>query len=189
MKKIFLFILLGLLMFACEKNPNKIPNTNLNIVEYSISNTTPDKPDSIPYTNPNTPDTIPDANPDTTTNNDVNNMYKDNIYLNNQLNNIIKLEVFRNNVLSTFNLPHNDTIYFTTIEYYMFEGEKYNRFPGDVAYDDYIGSIDSINVFYNDKKYTYINKPYEQGDLEYFFRKHIYTIVIDEEKKNALGWE
>ena len=67
--------------------------------------------------------------------------------------NIIKLEVFRNNELSTFNLTPNDTVYFTTIEYYMYEGENYNEFPGHVAYENYIGSIDSINVFYNEKKY------------------------------------
>ena len=103
--------------------------------------------------------------------------------------NIIKLEVFRNNELSTFNLTPNDTVYFTTIEYYMIEGEKYNEFPGHVAYENYIGSIDSINVFYNEKKYTYINKPYEYGELEYFFAKYICTIVIDDEKKNYLGWE
>jgi hypothetical protein len=91
--------------------------------------------------------------------------------------------------LSTFNLTPNDTVYFTTIEYYMYEGENYFVFPGHVAYENYIGSIDSINVFYNEKKYTYINKPYEYGELEYFFAKYIYTIVIDEGKKKYLGWE
>jgi hypothetical protein len=125
---------------------------------------------------------------DTTLNNDSI-MYVEDIYLNNQLDNIIKLEVFRMGELSTFNLTPNDTVYFTTIEYYMYEGENYFVFPGHVAYENYIGSIDSINVFYNEKKYTYINKPYEYGELEYFFAKYIYTIVIDEGKKSYLGWE
>ena len=127
-------------------------------------------------------------NPDTITIDNAE-LYVEDIYLKNQLDNIIKLEVFRNNELSTFNLMPNDTVYFTTIEYYMYEGENYNEFPGHVAYENYIGSIDSINVFYNEKKYTYINKPYEYGELEYFFAKYIYTIVIDEGKKNYLGWE
>ena len=116
-------------------------------------------------------------------------LYVEDIYLNNQLDNIIKLEVFRMGELSTFNLTPNDTVYFTTIEYYMYEGENYFVFPGHVAYENYIGSIDSINVFYNEKKYTYINKPYEYGELEYFFAKYISTIVIDEGKKSYLGWE
>ena len=127
-------------------------------------------------------------NPDTITIDNAE-LYVEDIYLKNQLDNIIKLEVFRNNELSTFNLMPNDTVYFTTIEYYMYEGENYNEFPGHVAYENYIGSIDSINVFYNEKKYTYINKPYEYGELEYFFAKYISTIVIDEGKKNYLGWE
>lgn len=127
-----------------------------------------------------------ETNPDTTTND---NRYTFDVYLNNQLENTIKLEVFRNKELSTFNLTPNITTYFTTIEYYMYEGENYIEFPGDAAYDDYIGSIDSINVFYNDKKYTYINKPYEQNELEYFFRKHIQTVIINKEKENYLGWK
>ena len=173
--------------------------------ERTLTSTTPSESDSTKViqdstsTNPNiTTDTIPNTNQDTVTSTIPNpdtitidnaELYVEDIYLNNQLDNIIKLEVFRNNELSTFNLTPNDTVYFTTIEYYMYEGENYNEFPGHVAYENYIGSIDSINVFYNEKKYTYINKPYEYGELEYFFAKYISTIVIDEGKKNYLGWE
>lgn len=173
--------------------------------ERTLTSTTPSESDSTKViqdstsTNPNiTTDTIPNTNQDTVTSTIPNpdtitidnaELYVEDIYLNNQLDNIIKLEVFRNNELSTFNLTPNDTVYFTTIEYYMYEGENYFVFPGHVAYENYIGSIDSINVFYNEKKYTYINKPYEYGELEYFFAKYIYTIVIDEGKKNYLGWE
>jgi hypothetical protein len=96
-------------------------------------------------------------NPDTITIDNAE-LYVEDIYLNNQLDNIIKLEVFRMGELSTFNLTPNDTVYFTTIEYYMYEGENYFVFPGHVAYENYIGSIDSINVFYNEKNiHTLIN--------------------------------
>ena len=189
--------------------------------ERTLTSTTPSESDSTKViqdstsTNPNiTTDTIPNTNQDTVTstipNPDTNtginkdtvidgngNVYlydSYDIYLNNQLDIIIKLEVFRMGELSIFNLIPNDTIYFTTIEYYEIEGVKYNMFPGDVEYDAYISSIDSINVFYNDKKYTYIKKlshtkPFKQSDVEYFFRKSFDVVTINEEEKKYFGWE
>ena len=186
-----MLILVIICLLSCERTltsttPSESDSTQ--VIQDSTSTNPNITTDTIPNTNQDTvTSTIPNTKPDTIINSDG--LYVDDIYINNQLANIVKLEVFRNNELSTFNLTPNDTVYFTTIEYYMIEGEKYNEFPGHVAYENYIGSIDSINVFYNEKKYTYINKPYEHGELEYFFAKYISTIVIDEGKKNYLGWE
>lgn len=187
-----ILVLVVICLLCCERPIDTTTitpdNDSIKTIQDSIVNNPDTIIDTIPDANPDTvTSTTPNTNPDTIINRDG--LYVDDIYINNQLANVVKLEVFRNNELSTFNLTTNDTVYFTTIEYYMYEGEKYNVFPGDAEYENYIGSIDSINVYYNEKKYTYINKPYEHGALEYFFAKYIYTIVIDEEKKNYLGWE
>ena len=114
------------------------------------------------------------------------------MYINNRLDDTINLEVFKEEKLSTFTLTPDDTIYFTTIEYCMIEGDKPNEFPGTNAYRDFIGSIDSVNIFYNNKKYTYTKTDNKIQHLFYIYdlqENGLWMIAIDENKKQELGWE
>lgn len=114
-------------------------------------------------------------------------------YLANRLDNTIDLEVFVNDTLSEFTLMPNDTVHFTTIEYSEYIGDKTGEavYTGIDKYQYFISSIDSVNVFYNDQKYTYIkpeNKIHQLLKI-YNFETINWIVAIDEEKKNALGWE
>lgn len=114
------------------------------------------------------------------------------IYLINRLEESINLEVFKGGELSSFNLMFEDTTYFTTIEYYMIEGEKLVEFPGLSVYNDSISFIDSVNVFYNDKKYTYIqpdNKIHQLFNISSFGVNGWWIVDFNENKKQALGLE
>ena len=118
--------------------------------------------------------------------------HENDVYINNRLNDTINLEVFREGELSEFTLTPNDTIYFTTIEYCMIEGEPTTEFLGTNAYQSFISSIDSVNVFYNNKKYTYIKPDNKIQHLFYIydFRENgWWMIAIDKNKKQELGWE
>ena len=116
-----------------------------------------------------------------------------NVYFNNQLNESINLEVFRGENLLTFNLTANDTIFFTTIKYVEVEGVKTNLALEDVAYDSFLSSIDSFNVFYNNKKYTYDNIFIEEYRHPCFqiesYSDNNGFIIFNEEKKRNLRWE
>lgn len=114
------------------------------------------------------------------------------LYLTNRLDDSINLEVFKEGELSSFNLTLEDTIYFSTFEYYMHEGIKYVEFPGISMYQDFISSIDSVNVFYNDNKYTYIypnRKIHQLLNINSFEENGWWIIDINEKKKQGLGWE
>ncbi len=118
--------------------------------------------------------------------------YENDVYINNRLDDTINLEVFKEEKLSTFTLTPDDTIYFTTIEYCMIEGDKPNEFPGTNAHRDFIGSIDSVNIFYNNKKYTYTKPDNKIQHLFYIYdfqENGYWMIAIDENKKQELGWE
>ena len=74
----------------------------------------------------------------------------------------------------------------------MHEGIKYVEFPGISMYQDFISSIDSVNVFYNDKKYTYIqpdNKIHQLFNIGSFGVNGWWIVDFNENKKQALGLE
>lgn len=74
----------------------------------------------------------------------------------------------------------------------MIEGDKPNEFPCTNAYRDFICSIDSINVFHNNKKYTYIkpdNKIHQLLNIYNFQENGWWMIAIDKNKKQELGWK
>ena len=59
-------------------------------------------------------------------------------------------------------------------------------------YQDFISSIDSVNVFYNDNKYTYIypnRKIHQLLNINSFEENGWWIIDINEKKKQGLGWE
>jgi hypothetical protein len=85
----------------------------------------------------------------------------------------------------------NDTIHFTTIEYSEYVGDNIGDavYTGIDTYQYFVSSIDSVNVFYNDQKYTYIkpdNKIHQLLKI-YNFETINWIVVIDEDKKQELG--
>jgi hypothetical protein len=117
--------------------------------------------------------------------------YAVNVYLENQLDNTINLEVFVDDTLSEFTLMPNDTIHFTTIEYSEYVGDNTGDavYTGIDTYQYFVSSIDSVNVFYNDQRYTYIkpdNKIHQLLKI-YNFETKNWIVAIDEDKKQELG--
>ena len=124
----------------------------------------------------------------TENNNETN--YTDNIYLINQLNNAFDIEVFISDKSSKLTLIPNETIYFTTIEYVLYEEDKTNEFAGAIAYDSFLSSIDSVNVFYFGQKYTYIKSDSAIHQLfeNYVIDEKGWIIKFDEAKRQLFGW-
>lgn len=117
--------------------------------------------------------------------------YSIDIYLNNELAENLTLEVFKENELLIFDLNPNDSVFLGAFNYTKVKGDK-NVLPIDQqAYARYLGSIDSVNVFYNNKKYTY-NHTNQDIHILFEARRHFKTawiVDIDENKKQNLGWE
>lgn len=125
----------------------------------------------------------------TDSNNETN--YADDVYLINELGFTLDIEVFIGGKLSKFTLIPHETIYFTTVEYTLYEGDKPNEFPGAVEYLSFLNSIDSVNVFYFAQKHTYVksdNKIFQLFDVDDYDEKG-WIIKFDETKAKQLGWE
>jgi hypothetical protein len=90
------------------------------------------------------------------------------VFLTNQLESVIDLELFKGEETLNFNLNPNDTTYLTTIEYTMRKDVRYNVFPGEVAYSDFLSSFDSVCVVYNNNKFTYYKNDENLGNLFYY---------------------
>ena len=113
--------------------------------------------------------------------------YNNDVYFYNDLDKNITLEVFKNEVKTNFELTPNDSIYFDSFRFSMNRHAKYIQFPGFAAYQSFVyDNIDSVNVLYNSKKYTY-----HQYDSIFglFYPDSYWTIIFDEHKKQEFGWE
>ena len=116
--------------------------------------------------------------------------YADDVYLINELSFTLDIEVFIGDKLSKFTLTPYESIYFTTIKYTLYEGDKTNEFPSAVAYDSFLSSIDNINVFYFNKKYTYkSDNEIRQLFGNYNVNEKGWVIKFDEAKAEQFGWE
>ena len=120
-------------------------------------------------------------------NNETN--YAEDVYLINQLNATFDIEVFIGDKLSKFTLIPLEATYFTTIEYTLYEGDKTNEFPGAVAYNSFLNSIDSVNVFYYNKKFVYkSDSEIYQLFGDYIINEKGWRIKFDEAKRAQFGW-
>lgn len=133
---------------------------------------------------------LKNKNYDPNANNEI--YFSYNLYLINLLESTVDLEVFKENELSRFKLTPKDTIYFTTLEWTEYKGEKNSRYQGWVEYELAIASIDSVNLFYKEKKYTYT----ASNEIDQLFAldmdayaKGCWISCIDENKKQKFGWE
>ena len=119
--------------------------------------------------------------------------YAVDVYFDNRLDDVIELEVFVGDTLSEFILMPNDTIYFTTIECTERAGDKTGEAlnTGADTYWEFVSSIDSVNVFYNEKKYAYTKLDCKIQQLFNVrgFDAMDWLVVMDESKKEGLGWE
>ena len=117
--------------------------------------------------------------------------HRTDVFLTNQLESVVDLEMFKGEETLNFNLNPNDTTYFTTIEYIMRKGVKYNQFPGEVAYSDFLSTFDSVRVVYNNNKFTYYKNDENLGNLFYYtvLSGKGWIVNIDETKKQNLGWK
>ena len=116
--------------------------------------------------------------------------YADDVYLINELSNVLEIEMFISGKSSKLTLIPNETIYFTTIEYVLYEENKTNEFAGAIAYDSFLNSIDSVNVFYFGQKYTYIksDSAIHQIFENYNITEKGWIIKIDEIQRQQFGW-
>ena len=80
--------------------------------------------------------------------------HRTDVFLTNQLESVVDLELFKGEETLNFNLNPNDTTYLTTIEYIMRKNVRYNQFPGEVAYSDFLSTFDSVRVVYNNNKFN-----------------------------------
>ena len=119
--------------------------------------------------------------------------YAVDVYFDNRLDDEVDLEVFVGGVLSEFTLMPKDTVYFTTIEWSETTGDKTGEAlnTGVEAYWEFVSSIDSVNVFYNEKKYAYTKLDCKIQQLFNVrgFDAMDWLVVMDESKKEGLGWE
>ena len=116
--------------------------------------------------------------------------YAEDVYLINQLNATFDIEVFIGDKLSKFTLIPLEATYFTTIEYTLYEGDKTNEFPGAVAYRSFLNSIDSVNVFYYNKKFVYkSDSEIYQLFGDYIINEEGWRIKFDEAKRAQFGWD
>ena len=108
------------------------------------------------------------------------------VYFCNKLDNNINLEVFKNNEKTNFELVPNKKVYFGSFKFSMDPHVKYNQFPGILAYDEFLYDIDTLNVLYNSKKYTYTQKDSIRWVL---YPDEFWLVVFDEKQKEELGWK
>ncbi len=133
---------------------------------------------------------IDDKNDNNKTTDNHGTKYVDNVYLINQLNNELEIEAFIDDKISKFIIFPNETIYFTTIEYVLYEGDKTNEFSDSIAYNSLLSSIDSISVFYFGQKYTYTKSDSAIHHLlkNYTITEKGWIIKIDEDQRQQFGW-
>lgn len=107
------------------------------------------------------------------------------VYFYNKLDNNINLEIFKNKEKINFELIPNDSIYFDSFNFNMNPNIKYFQFPGDIEYTSFLHDIDSVNVFYNSEKDTYLN----DSIFKLFYLDGFWLIRFNEYKKQQFGWK
>lgn len=112
--------------------------------------------------------------------------YVHDIYFYNELDRNLNLEIFKNKEKINFKLTPNDSVYFGTFSYSMEPNVKYQIFPGHIAYENFLYDIDTLNVLYNSKKYTYTQKDSIRWVL---YPDEFWLVVFDEKQKEELGWK
>lgn len=71
----------------------------------------------------------------------------------------------------------------------VFDMNKTNRyivFLGIVANESFLYDIDSVNVLYNSKKYSYANK---DSIFRIFYIEQFWVVAFDKNQKEKFGWE
>ena len=114
------------------------------------------------------------------------------VYFYNELDKDITLRIFDGRKVKKYKLKQNDPVYFTTVVYSNPPGMFI--FPGKLAYDRTISSIDSVKVTYNKNVYTYYHSNSDLDDgMGWFLNCSMPTedwmIYFNEHLKEHLGWE